>query len=78
MLLLRRNRIRVLLLALIAICAAVLPGRSKAEAQGQLYNLYEDNYGSPWCGGGCAGGWCCRITPVYVTSVPENPNFDGL
>jgi hypothetical protein len=63
-----RNRVCAVAMALVAICMSAVPASNQSDTP-RLYNLYEDNYGSPWCGGGCDGGWCCRITPVYVQSV---------
>jgi hypothetical protein len=68
---------RALLLALVAVCASTVPASNQAPTV-RYYNLYEDNQGGAWCGGGCTGGWCCRITPVYVIQSDLNGEIEGL
>jgi hypothetical protein len=71
-----RIPIRALLLALVAVCASAVPA-SNQSGTSRLYYLYEDNQGSPWCGGGsCNAGWCCRMEPVYVSIESSGSNVD--
>jgi hypothetical protein len=50
----------------------VRPSGPTRVGGGNLYSLYEDNYGRPWAGGSCSGGWCARIQIVDVSSADSN------
>jgi hypothetical protein len=77
---------RTLLRLLLVAAAGLMFWSRPATSYGQdtppapitYYNLYEDPYGRPWCGGDqCTSGLCCEIKRKFIqpTSV-SGPEFE--